>query len=107
MNDRIGLKFLLGGMQFFLLVTTRAEAQRVIDAWVTNKLPETLGGFNVFTPPEAGFWAIRTKDISGLHTIDLGNVVGNQSVPTPMIPPRPVSVGPFNPATHYVGIRSN
>lgn len=74
MNQRfIGLRFILVGGGFLQSLLPVQEAETIVRNFLSGTLKDdtVLGGINVNAPNHTvGSWAIRVRDISGLHTFE-------------------------------------
>lgn len=78
--NKIGLKFLLNGGNFFQVIMEQKDVKDVIKKYQQSILPHIIG--------DGENWAIKTEMIQGIHIIEI----------EPAKPPQaPMWQGPFDP----------
>ena len=65
----VGLQIWVHGRNGFICLVNLLEAKRIVRLFGEGNLPPIIGSHNVQTA-EGMLWAVRTADITHLHTVD-------------------------------------
>ena len=66
----IGLNFMVGQMPPMIILMSEVDAEGIIEAWRTGKIPDIIGGISL----DRVRWAVKTNAIQAIHTVELSKL---------------------------------